>query len=186
MYNDKELVDKILNENKSAFSILVKKYERMVWFLVSRMVLDEDEVKDICQEAFIKVYLNLDKFNFESKLSTWIATITYRITLNYLKKNKKVSFADISDEVIIDSITSNETPQQHLEQKEKKEYINQMVNGLPIQYRTIVTLYHLNDFSYKEIAEITGMPDGTIKNYLFRARKVLKDLMNKNRVFSLI
>jgi RNA polymerase sigma factor (sigma-70 family) len=61
-----------------------------------------------------------------------------------------------------------------------------MVNGLPIQYRTIVTLYHLNDFSYKEIAEITGMPDGTIKNYLFRARKVLKDLMNKNRVFSLI
>jgi RNA polymerase sigma factor (sigma-70 family) len=86
MYNDRELVDKILNENKSAFSILVKKYERMVWFLVSRMVLDEDETKDICQEAFIKVYLNLDKFNFESKLSTWIATVTYRLTLNYLKK----------------------------------------------------------------------------------------------------
>ena len=78
MHEDRELVYKILNGNKSSFSILVKKYERMVWFMVSRMVIDEDEIKDICQEVFIKVYLHLEKFNFDSKLSTWIATITYR------------------------------------------------------------------------------------------------------------
>jgi len=186
MYEDRELVNKILNENKSAFSILVKKYEKMVWFMVSRMILDEDEVKDICQEIFIKVYLSLDKFNFESKLSTWIATISYRFSLNHLKKRKKVSFSEINDEIIIDSLASYDTPLQHLERNEKKTYIHNIINGLPIQYRTIVTLYHLNDFSYKEIAEITGIPDGTVKNYLFRARKILKDILKKNREFSLI
>ncbi len=88
MYEDRELVNKILNGNKQAFSLLVKQYEKLVWRLVSRMVLDEDELKDICQEIFIKIYINLEKFKFDSKLSTWIATISYRLTLNHLKKSK--------------------------------------------------------------------------------------------------
>jgi RNA polymerase sigma factor (sigma-70 family) len=61
-----------------------------------------------------------------------------------------------------------------------------MVHSLPVQYRTVITLYHLNDFSYEEIAEITGMPDGTVKSYLFRARKILKDLLKKHSMFALI
>ena len=186
MYEDRELVDKILNGNKSAFSILIKRYEKMVWFMVSRMVGDEDDSKDICQEVFIKVYLKLDNFKFDAKLSTWIATIAYRFTLNYLKKRKKVSYSDVTDDVIIDHSSYDETPLQTMEQIEKKDYIHSIVNGLPIQYRTIVTLYHLNEFSYREIADVTGMPDGTVKNYLFRARKILKDVIKKHRIFTLI
>lgn len=186
MYEDKVLVDKILDGNKTAFSLLINKYERMVAFMVARIVIEEDDVKDICQEVFIKVFLNLDKFKFDSKLSTWIATIAYRYSLNHLKKRKKVSFSDISDEVIIERIASEDTPLSQLQQSEKKDYIHKMVNSLPIQYRTVVTLYHLNDFSYQEIAEITGMPDGTVKSYLFRARKILKDLLKKHRMFALI
>ena len=90
MYDDRELIDKILRGNKAVFSIFVKKYEKLVWSIVSRMVLDKDDIKDICQEVFIKIYINLEKFKFDSKLSTWIATITYRLTLNHLKKIKKV------------------------------------------------------------------------------------------------
>lgn len=186
MYEDRELVDKIVNGNKEAFSILIKRYEKMVWFMVSRMVIDEDEIKDISQEVFIKVYLNLEKFNFDSKLSTWISTIAYRYTLNYLKKKKKVSFSNISDEIILDHSMTETTPLRELEENEKRAYIHNAVNGLPIQYRTIVTLYHLNDFSYKEIADITGMPDGTVKSYLFRARQLLKDLLKRHRTFTLI
>lgn len=120
MYEDRELVDKIVNGNKSAFSILIKKYEKMVWFMVSKMVLDEDENKDICQEVFINVYLNLDKFNFQSKLSTWIATIAYRFTLNQLKKKRKVSYHDFNDDIIIDFLPNHNTPLNTLEQIEKK------------------------------------------------------------------
>ena len=186
MYEDKVLIEKILDGNKASFSFLIKKYEKMVAFMVSRIIVDDDDVKDICQEVFIKVYLNLDKFNFDSKLSTWIATIAYRYSLNYLKKKKRVSYSDISDEVIMDQLEPIETPDQKLQKIEKKDYIHQMVNDLPVQYRTVVTLYHLNDFSYQEIAEITGMPDGTVKSYLFRARKILKDLLKKHSIFSLM
>lgn len=186
MYEDKVLVNKILDGNKSAFSLLIKRYEKMVAFMVSRIVLEEADVKDVCQEVFIKVYLNLDKFKFDSKLSTWIATIAYRYALNHLKKKKRVSFSDISDEVIIDYTQPEDTPLQKLQRDEKKEYIHKMVNSLPVQYRTVITLYHLNDFSYEEIAKITGMPDGTVKSYLFRARKILKDLLKKHSMFALV
>lgn len=186
MYEDKVLVDKILDGNKSAFSLLINKYEKMVGFMVSRMIIEDDDVKDICQEVFIKVFLNLEKFKFDSKLSTWIATIAYRLALNHLKKKKKISYSDINDEVIIDFTEAEKTPMQKLQENEKRAYIHKVVNSLPIQYRTVITLYHLNDFSYQEIAEITGMPDGTVKSYLFRARKILKDLLKKHSIFSLL
>jgi RNA polymerase sigma factor (sigma-70 family) len=110
MYEDRVLVDKILNGNKSAFALLIKSHEKMVAYMVSRIILEEDEVKDVCQEVFIKVYLHLEKFKFDSKLSTWIATIAYRYALNHLKKRKKVSFSNLSDEVIIDYTQPVDTP----------------------------------------------------------------------------
>lgn len=183
MYDDRELVDKILNGNKALFSVLVKKYERLVWSMVSRMVQDHNEVKDISQEVFIKVYLNLDKFKFDSKLSTWIATIAYRASLNHLKKMKKVSFTDIHDQLIIDKVIDDNDPLKHIENKEIKSLVHALVNMLPIQYRSVINLYHINEFNYQEIAEITGMPDGTVKNYLFRGRKILKDYLQKHNTF---
>jgi len=186
MYNDRDLVDKILNGNKAIFSVLIKKYEKLVWHIVAKMILDEDEIKDVCQEVFIKIYLNLEKFKFDSKLSTWIATITYRISLNYLKKVKKVSFSDINDQVIIDKVTSEEDPLKSMEKKDINSTVHHLLEQLPIQYRSVITMYHINEFSYQEIAEITGMPDGTVKNYLFRGRRILKDLLNKSKIFSLI
>jgi len=186
MYDDRELIEKILNGNKTAFSLLIKKYEKMVWILVSRMVLDEDEVKDICQEVFIKIYINLDKFKFNSKFSTWLATIAYRLALNHLRKKKKDNFSNIKDETFAESLVSENDPSDHIEADELKRDVHKLLEKLPVKYRTIVTLYHLDDFSYKEIGDITGMPDGTVKNYLFRARKILKDIIEKSRRLSLI
>jgi RNA polymerase sigma-70 factor (ECF subfamily) len=184
MYQERELIEKILGGNKTAFSMLVKKYERLVWVMVSRMVPDEDEIKDICQEAFIKVYLNLDKFNFNSKLSTWIATIAYRQTLNYLKKRRKNEFSEIHEES--QDLVSAENPFLNFHNEDIKRIVHGLINQLPFQYRTVVTLYHLNDFSYKEIEEITQLPEGTVKSYLFRARKLMKDQLSKSFVYSQI
>ncbi len=186
MYDDRELIEKILNGKKSAFSLLIKKYEKMIWILISRMVLDEDEIKDICQEVFIKIYINLDQFKFNSKFSTWIATITYRLTLNHLRKKKKDNLADIQDEIFVETLISENDPSGYLEANELQSNVHNLLEKLPVQYRTIITLYHLDDFSYKEIGEITGMPDGTVKNYLFRARKILKDIIEKSWRLSLI
>ncbi len=184
MYQETELIEKILGGNKTAFSMLVKRYERLVWVMVSKMVPDEDEVKDICQEAFIKVFLNLEKFNFNSKLSTWIATIAYRQALNYLKKNRKTEFLEINEGS--PDLISSDNPFTDIQNEDITRIVHNLVDQLPFQYRTVVTLYHLNDFSYKEIEEITQLPEGTVKSYLFRARKLMKDQLSKSFVYSQI
>ena len=180
MYDDRDLVDKILKGNKQMFTLLVKQYERLVYFIVFRVMSDEEKTKDICQEVFVKVYLKLEDFNFKSKLSTWIATIAYHEALNQLKKNK---YQLLEDELKVENekyqMMDQENIHDQLEKMELKEQIHYLIDKLPHQYKTVLTLYHLNEFNYKEIYDITGWPEGTVKNYLFRARKLLKDSLKK-------
>ncbi len=179
MYLDQELVSKILGGNEQAFTVLVKKYERLVYYIVYRIIGEEELTKDVCQEIFVKVYLKLEKFNFKSKLSTWIATIAYRHALNQVKKDKnKYQQDELTPEKEYMNYVS-ESPDEVLEQSEMKDQLHLLIERLPHQYKTVLTLYHLNEFNYKEIYEITGWPEGTVKNYLFRARKLLKDVISK-------
>ncbi len=97
-----------------------------------------------------------------------------------------MSFSDILDQDIIGTVISEDDPLRNLENKEMKNLVHQLVNMLPLQYRSVLTLYHINGFNYTEIANITGMPDGTVKNYIFRARKILKDILKKRKIVSLI
>ncbi len=180
MYLDQELVRKILGGNEQAFTLLVKKYERLVYFLVYRIIGEEELTKDVCQEVFVKVYLKLGDFNFKSKLSTWIATIAYRHALNQVKKEKSSRSDEElkSDQDYRQYISAG--PDRMMEETELKDYVHKLIDRLPHQYRTVLTLFHLNEFNYKEIYEITGWPEGTVKSYLFRARKLLKDVITSS------
>ena len=89
MFNEKEVVTRILKGDMRAFEALVKQYERLVYFVVNRLVREPEDVEDICQEVFIKIHKSLFRFGFQSKLSTWIAQIAYYTGINYLKKYKK-------------------------------------------------------------------------------------------------
>ena len=173
MFNEKEVVTKILKGDTRAFELLVKQYERLVFHVINRLVRDHDDVQDICQEVFIKVHKGLFRFNFQSKLSTWIAQVTYFTAINYLKKYNNGRTSEFTDDMENFHFT-NETPEQLLTKKEVANYVEELILQLPESYRTVITLYHLNEFRCEEIGEITGMPEGTIKNYLFRARKLLK------------
>jgi len=173
MFDEKEVVAKILKSDTRAFELLVKQYERLVFFVVKRMVTEQEDIEDICQEVFIKVYQSINRFMFQSRLSTWIARIAYLTAINHLKKNKKHKPGDNMADVDNYHFTTDD-PEYLLTKKDASAYINYPVEQMPPQYKTVLTLYHLNEFSYQEIEEITGMPEGTIKNYLFRARKLLK------------
>lgn len=179
MYSDKVIVSKILEGNQNAFTLLVKKHERLVYHIVNRIVLDNEATKDICQEVFIKVYLKLEDFKFDAKLSTWIATIAYRNALNFLKKEKKVDISDLENEGNHGKIPRAPSPLEALEAKDMQRQVEKLIENLPVHYKTVLTLYHLNEFNYKEIYEITGWPEGTVKNYLFRARNLLKEMLKK-------
>ncbi len=172
MYADHELIAQINAGNLHAFRYLVSAHERLVLHMVQRVVKDEEGKKDVCQEVFIKVYKNLKHFKQESKLSTWIAQIAYTTSLDYLKnERKRQSLTDQVDDIAAEV----STPEHELNKKELRTFITKMIAQLPENYRVVVDLFHVGDYSYQEIAEITGLSEGTIKSHLFRARKILKD-----------
>lgn len=178
--NDAELVKQILNGNNNAFRYLVANYQRLVLHVVGRIVQRQDEVEDICQEVFIKVFRKMNRFRGESRLSTWIATIAYNTSISHVRKLARRGEQSYDDKPALIALERDESLNQKVVEKEEaKKILMEMIEQLPVNYRTVLTLFHLEEFSYKEIEDITGMPEGTIKSYLSRARKLLKAKLEK-------
>ena len=179
----KLLVAEVLNGNSAAFKILIERYQKLVSHVVFRMVANRSDREDICQEVFIKVYQNLAGFHFESKLSTWIAQIAYNACINHLEKKRLLLLDDPAkggEENALEQYPSDAaTPDHYAETQDIATRVRSEIGKLPVHFRTIVTMYHLDEMSYEEIAEATGMPLGTVKSYLFRARKQLKDRLTE-------
>lgn len=172
MTDDKALVSRVLDGDMQAFRALIKKHERLVVHMVGRVVKQGEDREEVCQDVFMKVYEKLGEFNFQSQLSTWIATIAYRHAINHLRK-RKIEISEFPDEEIA-IVEASEVEEQDLE-----EHLQKLIEMLPVQYKVVLTLYHLEQKNYAEIEEITGMPEGTVKNYLFRARQLLKEKAKK-------
>ncbi len=171
--NDSELINQILNGNMNAFTFLVNRYQKLVVHITGRLIQRQDELEDVCQEVFMKVYQNLGKYRNECKLSTWIATIAYNTSINYLRKFKKGVEVNPDDSVALRNMADYGSAD--YEQTDLHRYIREQIEKLPVEYLTVITLFHLEEFSYQEIEQITGMPEGTVKSYLFRAKAILKE-----------
>lgn len=173
--DDKSLATRVAEGNRHAFEILIRKHERLVVHMVGRVINNSEDLEEICQDVFLKVYEKISEFNFQSKLSTWIATIAYRHAINHARK-KKIEIRDIAeDESFVNHFISQDNPQETLEDNDMESAVLKLIEKLPAQYRVVLTLYHLENMNYAEIGETTGMPEGTVKNYLFRARQLLKE-----------
>lgn len=168
---DQILVKKVLAGDAGSFGMIIKNTEALVAQVIYKMVTNSEERKDIAQEVYLKAYKNLPGFRFQSKLSTWIARIAYNTCLNHLEKKKLMLVDDIEFQENMLSYTA--TPVSDL--KERSAIINAAIEQLPPILKTLITLYHNEDLSYAEIKQITDLPEGTIKSYLFRARKALKE-----------
>lgn len=175
MNDDQALASYVAQGNKHAFELLIRKHERLVTHMVGRLVNNSEDLEEICQDVFLKVYEKISEFNFQSKLSTWIATIAYRQAINHLRK-KKIKIADIpEDDSFEERFIATDNPYEVVEDDEMDSLVLSMIDKLPPQYKVVLTLYHLEDMNYAEIGLATGMPEGTVKNYLFRARQLLKE-----------
>jgi RNA polymerase sigma factor (sigma-70 family) len=183
--NDHYLVEKVLCGDTNAFSAIIKSTEGLVAQIVFKMISSDEERKDIAQEVYMKAFNKLDSFRFQSKLSTWIGQIAYNSCFSYLEKKKLVLLgnSDTAEETVeegLEILISNTSPLSHTEaekrifQKELSAILLTEIEKLSPIYKTMITLYHNEDLSYEEIAQITALPAGTVKSYLFRARKALK------------
>jgi RNA polymerase sigma-70 factor (ECF subfamily) len=144
------------------------------------MIANNADREDLCQEIFFKVYRSLPSFRLECKISTWIGRIAYNTCINHLQKMRTPLYEDHKS--ISNIATEAQQPDIFIEEKDISTRVQTEINKMDVRYRTILTLYHLNEMSYSEIGEIMNLPEGTVKSYLFRARRQLKErLMSKYR-----
>jgi RNA polymerase sigma factor (sigma-70 family) len=178
MNSDKALVSAVLDGDRQALRDFIKRHERLVSHMVARLVDDKSDREELCQDIFLRAYEKLGEFNFQSKLSTWVATIAYRYGVNHLRK-RKMKWADLPEESDDWNFAEPENLQQTVEDEDMEFIIHQNIQQLPAQYKVVLTLYHLDGMNYAEIGDATGMPEGTVKNYLFRGRQLLKESVKK-------
>lgn len=180
---DKHLVDRVLSGDTRAFGAIIKNTECLVAQIVFKLIPVAEDRKDMAQDIYLKAFHNLAGFKFQSKLSTWIAQIAYNSCLSWIEKKKLALPGNLQEEdayaASTESVhyryTASSDSERRLFQKELSVILNQEIDGLPPIYQTLITLYHHESMSYEELSQITGLPDGTVKSYLFRARKMLKE-----------
>lgn len=159
----------------------------MVYNLAYRMCNNSQEAEDISQEAFLHTYQSLARFNPAYKFSTWL----YQITLNIIRdryKKKEIDYVSLDIPIETDDsefyhqpTDSSNNPEQIISQKENLRIIQQAIYSLPIKFREVIVLRHLQDLSYIEIANILKLPQGTVKIRLYRAREQLKKILKTSR-----
>ncbi|MEI7490700.1 MAG: RNA polymerase sigma factor [Bacteroidota bacterium] len=178
--DDVALVNALKAGNTNAFRFLVEKYRNLVWHMVLRMTNRQEDAEDLCQEVFIRVFKQIDKFRGEAKLSTWIGSIAYNACVDHVRKNKREVLSSADPILTINLAQSDVSPLlNNIDRNTMKILVHRIIEKMPLQYRTVITLFHLEEFSYREIEEITGMPEGTVKSYLSRGREIIRQKMTE-------
>ncbi len=177
---DIDLVRSAVAGSESSFEALVKRYQKPITAYIYRMLGDPESSLDVSQEVFIKVFNSLDKYRSEYKFSTWLYRIAHNAAIDHLRRNplNRQSIETENDDGAyqLQLESPHPTPEQERERSEWRSEINEVVKRLPVQYRELILLRHAQDMSYDEIAEITGLPLGTVKNRLFRAREMMREI----------
>ena len=176
---DCELITRALSGREDGFEELVRRYQRPIAAYVYRMVGDYDSSLDLTQEVFIKIYGSLERYRPEFKFSTWIYKIAHNAAVDYLRRHAVreqalTSETETGEQRELPLACGRLTPEQESEKEERRAEIEMVVLQLPAAYRELIVLRHSHDLSYDEIAEVTGLPLGTVKNRLFRAREMMR------------
>ena len=175
--DDGHLVVLTLGGNPEAFSTLVERYDRAVYHLAYRTLHDVEEAKDTAQEAFFKAYRSLRTFKPGAKFSTWIFAITYHACCDRLNRRKRYS-----NEELPERADPSPGPEREAIAMDEARRLRDAIDMLHEKYRTVITLYHLQGRQYEEIAEVLGLPMGTVKTHLFRAKEQLRKLLGAEEV----
>ncbi len=181
METDAQLVARALAGSQEAFRELVLRFERPVYSLIVRMVQDPSTAEDLAQETFVKAYRSLRTYDAARKLSSWLFKIAHNTTIDHLRRHvpDTVSLEAPQDEegrgglAAILSDASVEDPAAAAERRDMARSLERAISRLRPEYREAVVLFYLEGATYQEICDVTGLPLGTVKTNLHRARKEL-------------
>jgi RNA polymerase sigma factor (sigma-70 family) len=174
------LVEQVLSGSREASMRLVNDYSRMVGTVIWRATGDERIIEDLSQETFLRVFRALGHFDSRGKLSTWIYTIANRVAIDHLRKTARWREKSLTDEDEMNAqqeLPDSESlgPEDALAQKEIRGVIQTELARLPEAYRLALIYTAIDQLDYQTVASMMGIPVGTLKTYVFRGKKILKD-----------
>ena len=178
--SDVELITRSISGREDSFEELVRRYQRPIAGYVFRLIGDYEASLDVTQEVFIKVYNSLERYRSDYKFSTWLYRIAHNAAIDHLRRNSintqsiETESPDGTYQLQLESPLPS--PEQNRERSEWKTEIKAVIGLLPPAYRELILLRHSQDLSYDEIADVTGLPLGTVKNRLFRAREMMREI----------
>ena len=177
--SDERLVELSLDGDEGAFGVLVRRYQRRLTAFLSQLVGDMELARELSQEAFIRAWSALERFNPKYRFSTWLFRIAHNLGIDQLRRRRLLTTPlyrtdSEGDEVEVVVPDLDKDPLGHLENRALASELREVIDGLRPEYRELVLLRHFGGLSYQEIADFTEMPLGTVKNKLFRAHSVLR------------
>lgn len=185
---DLELVKAALGGSQAAYSEIMVRYREAIFFLILKMVRNDDDAEDLAIETFSKAFLKLDQYTPQYAFSTWLFRIATNHSIDFLRK-KRLKTTSI-DEAMEDGKGnswkmqlggSSKDPEEKFIEQQKITLMRKYVDDLDEPYRTLVELRYFKEWSYEEIATHLDLPLGTVKAQLFRARAILSDLIRKSK-----
>lgn len=181
---DQEVVARAREGRETAYRELIGRYERPVFSLIYRLVRDRELAEDLAQETFIKVLNALDRYDPGHKFSSWIFRIAHNTAIDQLRKKEVATLsldgsphaqdAESIEASQLVAISTEETPEEFTASREVGREIEEAIGQLRPEYRTAILLWHVEGRPYDEIAEIMGLPLGTVKTFIHRARNELR------------
>ncbi|MBS7255055.1 RNA polymerase sigma factor [Flavobacterium branchiicola] len=177
--NDQHYIDKILQGETNLFAVLVDRYKDMIFTLSLKIVKNREEAEEAAQDTFIKAFNSLSKFKGDSKFSTWIYKIAYNASLDRVKKNKKEDNTISIDEFSSHLVKTMDNALSALEDKERKQAIQNCLNLLPSDDNFLLTLFYFEDQNLEEIGKIMNINANNVKVKLFRSRQKLATILKK-------
>ncbi|MEQ2529330.1 RNA polymerase sigma factor [Robertmurraya yapensis] len=172
MEEDLKWISEVLSGDKQAYGNIIKKYKNPLYATIVRMTKNPQDAQDLVQDAFIKVYHQLEKYEQKGSFSSWL----YRVAINHCmdqfrKKQYSLELVGVNE----DSVVNPNNPEVIFLKKEKQRQLERLIATLPDDERMIILLRYVNELTYEEIGELVGMPITNVRNKLFRAKKKMRD-----------
>lgn len=176
---DISLINDAIAGKQEAYQRLMTKYRQLIYNLIFRMIRNKEDVEDLTQEAFIKAFNSLEKFDKQFSFSTWLFKIATNNCIDYLRKKKLNTFSidkelgSEDDDYQFEIPDSERTPDKNLMESERKKILEEAIENLPSKYKSVILLRHRDEKDYEEIAKKLKLPLGTVKAHIFRGRELL-------------